>query len=144
MFTKTKFILILVIAGLLLAACAPAASPAATPTSSAPVELRVMTYDSFAASDAVIKEFETTNNARLVFIPSGDTGSALNQAILTKNNPLADVFYGIDNTFLSRGLEEDIFIPYASPLLDEIPDNFKLDLQNPGITGGLWRRLHQL
>ena len=130
MFTKTKLILILVITGLLLAACAPVASPAAIPTSSAPVELRVMTHDSFAASDAVIQEFETTNNARLVFIPSGDTGSALNQAILTKNNPLADVFYGIDNTFLSRGLEEEIFIPYASPLLSEIPDNFKLDSQN--------------
>lgn len=130
MFTKTKFIFVLIMAGLLLAACTPAVTPAAVPTSNAPVELRVMTHDSFAASEAVIKEFETAHNARLVFIPSGDTGSALNQAILTKNNPLADVFYGIDNTFLTRGLDEDIFTPYASPLLADIPDNFKLDSQN--------------
>lgn len=130
MFTKTRFIIILIIAGLLLTACASTATPTAAPTSNAPVELRVMTHDSFAASESVIKEFETANNARLVFIPSGDTGSAVNQAILTKNNPPADVFYGIDNTFLSRGLDEGIFIPYASPLLAEIPDNFKLDSGN--------------
>ena len=30
---------------------------------------------------------------------SGDAGLALNKAILSKNNPLADVFYGVDNTF---------------------------------------------
>ncbi|MFN7037273.1 MAG: thiamine ABC transporter substrate binding subunit, partial [Bellilinea sp.] len=67
---------------------------------------------------------------KLTFLPSGDTGSALNQAILTKNAPLADVFYGVDNTFLSRALKEDIFEPYNSPLLEQIDDAFKLDPQN--------------
>ena len=49
---------------------------------------------------------------------------------MARDNPLADVFYGVDNTFLSRALEEDIFEVYASPLLAEIPDAFKLDPQN--------------
>jgi thiamine transport system substrate-binding protein len=40
------------------------------------------------------------------------------------------VFYGVDNTFLSRALEEEIFEPYASPQLDFIPDRFKLDPEN--------------
>jgi thiamine transport system substrate-binding protein len=42
---------------------------------------------------------------------------------------LADVFYGVDNTFLSRALDEEIFEVYQSPLLDVIPDDFKLDPQ---------------
>uniref|UniRef100_A0A7C4KZV1 Thiamine ABC transporter substrate-binding protein n=1 Tax=Bellilinea caldifistulae TaxID=360411 RepID=A0A7C4KZV1_9CHLR len=105
-------------------------SACAQPTPSGPLELRVLTHDSFAASEEVIRAFEQENNVKLTFLPSGDTGSALNQAILTKNAPLADVFYGVDNTFLSRALSEDIFEPYNSPLLAEIDDAFKLDPQN--------------
>jgi thiamine transport system substrate-binding protein len=63
-------------------------------------------------------------------LKSGDTGTALNKAILSRDNPLADVFYGVDNTFLSRALDEGIFVPYASPRLGDIPAGFKLDEQN--------------
>ncbi|OQY32624.1 MAG: thiamine ABC transporter substrate-binding protein, partial [Anaerolineaceae bacterium 4572_5.2] len=38
--------------------------------------------------------------------------------------------YGVDNTFLSRALDNDIFTPYASPELANIPANLKLDPQN--------------
>jgi thiamine transport system substrate-binding protein len=66
------------------------------------------------------------------FIKGGDTGAALNRVILLqlKGTPPADVFYGIDNTFLSRALENDIFEPYASPLLDQVPIVFRLDPEN--------------
>jgi thiamine transport system substrate-binding protein len=50
--------------------------------------------------------------------------------VLTKASPLADVFYGVDNTFLSRALREDIFEMYASPALKDIPDAFKMDAEN--------------
>ena len=43
----------------------------------------------------------------------GDAGSMVNQAILTKDTPIADVMYGVDNTFLSRALNAGIFDPYA-------------------------------
>ncbi|MFN3741613.1 MAG: thiamine ABC transporter substrate binding subunit [Anaerolineales bacterium] len=107
---------------------APPAPPSPAPSS--PLTLTVMTHDSFAASDAVIQAFEQENNVKLVFLPSGDTGAALNKAILSKEAPLADLFYGVDNTFLSRALEADIFEPYRSPLLDQIPPEFQLDPQN--------------
>ncbi len=45
----------------------------------------------------------------------------LNQALLSKDNPLADVIYGVDNTFLSRALAGDILEPYESPVLADIP-----------------------
>ena len=63
-------------------------------------------------------------------LPAGDAGAALNQSILSKNNPLADVFFGVDNTFLTRALKSGIFEPYASPQLADIPDELKLDTEN--------------
>jgi thiamine transport system substrate-binding protein len=89
-----------------------------------------MTHDSFSASEDVIAHFEAENNVKVKFLSSGDTGTALNKAILSKDNPLADVFYGVDNTFLSRALEEGIFETYESTHLVDIPQQFKLDPEN--------------
>lgn len=114
-----KLILLVLIFAVGLGACAP--------KSAEPATLTVMTHDSFAVSDSVVKDFETANNVKLVFLKSGDAGSALNRAILSKNSPQADVFYGVDNTFLSRALDEGIFEPYESPMLKDIPAEFQLD-----------------
>jgi thiamine transport system substrate-binding protein len=89
-----------------------------------------MTHDSFAVSEDVVKLFEDANNARVIFLQSGDAGAVLNKAVLTKDAPLADVLFGVDNTFLSRALEADIFEAYVSPQLADIPDAFKLDPSN--------------
>ncbi len=89
-----------------------------------------MTHDSFAISEDVLAAFEQENNAEVQFLKAGDTGTALNKAILSKDNPLADVFYGVDNTFLSRALDEGIFEAYASPALADIPAEFQLDPEN--------------
>ncbi|MHB0989441.1 MAG: thiamine ABC transporter substrate-binding protein [Bellilinea sp.] len=123
--------LLIAISVILVAACAPrVAPPTATATPAEPAVLRVMTHDSFLVSEALVAQFEQENNVKLSFLPSGDTGAALNKAILSKNAPLADVFYGIDNTFLSRALDEALFETYASPLLASIPAEFKLDVEN--------------
>ena len=95
-----------------------------------PAELTVMTHDSFAISEEVVQAFEQAHNVQVTFLASGDTGAALNKAILTKEAPLADVFYGVDNTFMSRALEADIFETYQSSTLDNIPAAFKLDATN--------------
>ena len=92
-----------------------------------PQTLTVMTHDSFAATDTLIKSFEQANNARLTFIKGGDAGAVLNKAILSKPAPLADVLYGVDNTFLSRALGADIYESYDSPALKKIPAEFQLD-----------------
>jgi thiamine transport system substrate-binding protein len=115
MFRKVSFLWLF--GALLIASCAPRG----------PRVLRVMTHDSFAVSEPVVSAFEAEHNITVQFLSSGDAGEALNKAILSAGNPLADVFYGVDNTFLSRALTENIFEPYHSPLLAEIPDSFKLD-----------------
>lgn len=105
---------------LVLNACAP----------SGPRTLTVMTHDSFAVSEDLVRQFEAQNNVLVVFLKSGDAGTALNKAILSKDAPLADVLYGVDNTFLSRALEANLFEPYDAPALSSIPAEFKLDPQN--------------
>jgi thiamine transport system substrate-binding protein len=112
------------LSSLILASCA------SQPTPAEPQTLTLMTHDSFSVSESVVKSFEEANNAKIVFLQSGDAGSVLNRAILTKDAPLADLLFGVDNTFLSRALDADIFESYASPVLQEIPDEFKLDPSN--------------
>lgn len=106
---------------------------ACTPQPVEPQVLTVMTHDSFAISESVVSYFESENNVEVQFLEVGDTGTAVNKAALSKGNPLADVFYGLDNTFLSRALEEGIFEAYRSPLLDEIDLVFQLDTTNQAL-----------
>jgi len=101
-----------------------------TPASGEPPVLTVMTHDSFSISAELVTQFEEAHQVKLVFVPSGDAGSVLNRAILTKDSPQADVLYGVDNTFLSRALNEGLFEHYASPLLEKIPDEYQLDPAN--------------
>jgi thiamine transport system substrate-binding protein len=89
--------------------------------------LRILTHDSFSASSVLIEQFQKANAVRLQFISGGDAGETLTKAILTKGNPIADVLFGVDNTFAGRALAADIFIPYQSPLLKGIPAELKID-----------------
>ncbi len=71
-----------------------------------------MTHDSFAIAESLMDRFEAQKGVSVEVLKNGDAGSIVNQAILTRDNPLADVLYGVDNTFLSRALEAGIFAPY--------------------------------
>jgi thiamine transport system substrate-binding protein len=89
--------------------------------------VRLITHDSFAISDELKAEFERATGYELVVIPLGDTGSLVNQAVLTTDNPLGDVLFGVDNTFLGRALDNDVFSPYASPLREMLSADFAGD-----------------
>jgi thiamine transport system substrate-binding protein len=130
------FVFILIgLATLLTAGCA-AATPTALPPTSAPTgappgavtELVVVTHDSFAVSEEVLAEFEAGNHARVQILKSGDAGSALNKAILAgAANPLGDVFFGVDNTFLSRAAASNLFESYRPAGLDAVPAGLQRD-----------------
>ncbi len=109
---------------------APGSPPStASGSPAAPTELVVMTHDSFALSDEAIASFERQHGVALRVLSSGDAGSMVNQAVLSKEHPLADVLYGVDNTFLSRALDAELFMPYESPELASVPDEFRVDAQ---------------
>jgi thiamine transport system substrate-binding protein len=89
-----------------------------------------MVHDSFNISESVLKGFEQANNVKVNLLKSGDAGAVLNKAILSKDAPIADVIYGIDNTFMSRALNADILEVFAPAELSAIPEAYKLDASN--------------
>ena len=87
--------------------------------------LTVLTHESFALSDAVLQQFEQANNVKVQFIKQGDAGQALTRAILTKDNPEADVIFGVDNTFMSRALEAGLLEAYQPIGWADVPQEFQ-------------------
>ncbi|MEX2504233.1 MAG: thiamine ABC transporter substrate-binding protein [Egicoccus sp.] len=131
-------------AALLLAACADDGSP--TPEAEGEVTeepdegddsppedlaeqttITLVTHDSFDVGEDVLAAFTDETGISVDIAPAGDAGATVNQAILTKDDPLGDVLFGVDNTFLSRALDEELFLPYESAALTEVDPQFVLD-----------------
>ena len=91
-----RFMAVASTTALLLSGCAPASQNQV---------VTLVAHDSFAISDQSIAEFENQTGFELEIIRAGDAGSVTNRLVLTKNAPIADVVFGIDNTF--RGVAED-------------------------------------
>ena len=100
----------------------------AAPSSAASTTtITMVTHDSFAVSKRVLRGFEDRTGIHVKVLQAGDAGAALNQVILTKSNPIGDVFFGVDNTFLSRALQSGVFAEYRSPALSTVPAAYQLD-----------------
>jgi thiamine transport system substrate-binding protein len=115
------------IAALLLVALALAACGSDNESSAGSDTVTLVTHDSFSVSKPVLRAFTEQTGVTVKVLKNGDAGTALNQAILTKDAPLGDVFFGVDNTFLSRALEAGIFVPYTAPALKTVPPALRLD-----------------
>ncbi len=116
--------------GMILLALVSAACSAGGSATDEPPIIRLMTHDSFDMSAELLADFEAETGIRVEVFKAGDGGEILNKAILSKDAPLADVLFGVDNTFLSRALDNDLFLTYDSPLLADITDSLRLDPQN--------------
>ncbi|MFD7259411.1 thiamine ABC transporter substrate binding subunit [Streptomyces sp. NPDC059874] len=90
----------------------------------------LVSHDSFNVTDTVLKEFEQQSGYTVKVLKSGDAGAALNQEILTKGSPRGDVFFGVDNTLLSRALDKGIFTPYEAKGLAEVKPEYVLDKEH--------------
>ncbi|MBA0051833.1 thiamine ABC transporter substrate-binding protein [Streptomyces sp. AJS327] len=115
-----------VVLGLLLAACGGQEEDGKTVT--------LVTHNSFAASKEVLKDFEAESGYRVKVLRGGDAGAAVNQAVLNKGNPQGDVFFGVDNTLLSRALDEGVFAPYRAKGLDRVPRRLQPDRERNRVT----------
>ncbi|MFI0214483.1 thiamine ABC transporter substrate binding subunit [Streptomyces lydicus] len=87
----------------------------------------LVSHDSFNASKSVLAAFEKESGYKVKVLRGGDAGKAVNQAILSKDNPQGEVFFGIDNTLLSRGLDAGLFTPYKAKGLANVPAGLQLD-----------------
>jgi thiamine transport system substrate-binding protein len=123
-----------------LAACGSdtkaAVSPASSSASGDPrgQTISVVTHGSFAVSPDVLKEFSDRTGIMVQLLKGDDAGAVVNQAILSKDHPQGDVLYGIDNTLLSKGLDNGLFEPYSSPELSAIDGSFDLDSTQHRVT----------
>lgn len=93
----------------------------------APGEVVLLTHGSFAISDELVDRFETDTGLTLRVLSTGDAVAALNQAILTVDNPQGDVFFGVDDVTLSRAFDAELFEPYEADGLDRVPSELLLD-----------------
>ncbi len=89
-----------------------------------PESLTLIAHDSFVdgVNDETFAGFTASTGIEVKVIAGGDAGAMVNQLILTKDNPLADVAFGVDDTFLSRAVDAGIFLEHESPLLASTVD----------------------
>jgi thiamine transport system substrate-binding protein len=76
----------------------------------------LVTHESFVLPKPLIRQFEQESGYDLVVRGSGDAGVLTNKLVLTKDDPLGDVAFGVDNTFASRALDAGVFAPYDAKL----------------------------
>ncbi|HEY3016323.1 MAG TPA: thiamine ABC transporter substrate-binding protein, partial [Nocardioides sp.] len=57
---------------------------------------------SFALPKELVEKFETDTGYHLVIRPNGDAGELTSKLVLTKDDPIGDVAFGVDNTFAGR------------------------------------------
>src|SRR5262245_31961242 len=72
----------------------------------------LVTHESFVLPKPLERKFEKDSGYDLVIRGSGDAGTLTNKLVLTKDDPLGDVAFGVDNTFASRALDAGVFAPY--------------------------------
>ncbi|MFI8242251.1 thiamine ABC transporter substrate binding subunit [Streptomyces sp. NPDC085866] len=94
----------------------------------------LVSHDSWAVSKNVLKDFEKQSGYKVRVLPNGDAGQAVNKAILTKDNPQGDVLFGVDNTLLSRALDNGLFQSYEAKGLDTVGAAYQLDKGKHRIT----------
>nr|BFD82420.1 thiamine ABC transporter substrate-binding protein [Streptomyces sp. Xyl84] len=94
----------------------------------------VVSHDSWAASKSVIADFEKRTGYKVRILKDGDAGQAVNKAILTKDNPQGDVFFGVDNTLLSRALDNGLFQSYEPKDSGMVVSRYRVDQARHRVT----------
>ncbi|MFJ8632998.1 thiamine ABC transporter substrate binding subunit [Streptomyces sp. NPDC093568] len=134
MSTTKKFAAVAVGLGLVtLSACGSSDSGSGSGESTSKT-VTLVSHDSWAVSKDVLAAFEKQSGYKVRVLKDGDAGQAVNKAILTKDNPQGDVFFGVDNTLLSRALDNDLFQSYEAKGSDLILPEFRIDQDKHRVT----------
>ena len=120
-------LLLVCIAAASIASCTTTKDSGPEPTGGT---VTVLTHDSFDVSKSVLQQFETASGINVKFVTVGDAGQLANRLILSAGNPEGDVAFGVDNDQLADVLVNDVFTPYESPALSNVPRTYQLDPSN--------------
>lgn len=110
----------------MVAGCSVGGTSDTTTGEESPTEVVVATHESWAMSKDVLREFTEQTGYRVKVEPTGDAGELTNRLVLTKNSPIGDVVYGIDNTFASRAVDEGVLADYTAQDLPASAERFAL------------------
>jgi thiamine transport system substrate-binding protein len=94
----------------------------------------LVSHNSWAVSKDVLAAFQKESGYKVRVLEDGDAGTAVNKAILTKDNPQGDVFFGVDNTLLSRALDNGLFQSYEPKGSDLIQPEYRVDEDKHRVT----------
>ena len=98
------------------------------------ITLTLLTHDSFAYPEGIFDAFTAQTGINVEVILAGDAGELVTKAVLTSGNPEGDVLWGVDNTLLSRALDADVFVPYASTNLATMSRDVTIDIPGHEVT----------
>ena len=83
----------------------------------------LVTYDSFPESDTSLNDalgaFTAESGIEVDILRAGDAGTMLAKASLTAGNPEGDVMWGVDNSLLSRAIDDGVFDPYLAAGIED-------------------------
>jgi thiamine transport system substrate-binding protein len=89
-------------------------------------KLVLVTHDSFNLSEGTLDAFTDDTGIEVEVQAAGDAGELVNKLVLTKDSPLGDVVFGIDNTFASRAVDEGVLADYASKDITDAEQQYLL------------------
>ena len=104
------------------AACGSSGGKTRRPAKAPSKTVVLMTYDSFAVSKSVLADFTRETGFKVKVLTTGDAGQLVSAAIRRGTHPVADALFGIDNTFLTRALDANVFDRYTAKGLSTVPD----------------------
>ncbi|MDR1354928.1 MAG: thiamine ABC transporter substrate-binding protein [Propionibacteriaceae bacterium] len=105
---------LVIVTALALNGCSTGNNPNDNPSSSTPTTLTVVTHGSFSLSEETKAAFEASTGIKVTYLSPADGGTLVSELILTKDAPLGDVVFGIDNTFAGRAIAAGVLQPYQS------------------------------
>ncbi|MFM2384945.1 MAG: hypothetical protein RL166_819 [Actinomycetota bacterium] len=114
-----KAAVVAVITSLALASCSPANNDES---------VVLVTHDSFVMSEELIQKFESESGYELKLVKAGDAGSMTNKLILTKEQPIGDAVFGIDNTLIGLAKENGLLTGELQPIdFGDVCMNYDID-----------------
>lgn len=125
--TQYKAVLAMLLGGALVLTGCGSEKESATADQPESTTITIATHDSWNMSEEVLAAFTEKTGITVKLQAHGDAGTLTNKLVLTKDRPIADGVFGIDNTFATRAVEEGVLADYRPADAPASVSGFALD-----------------